>query len=163
MELRGFEPLTPCMPCKCSAKLSYSPKSDGYFTTASPLADRGRFPLEAGGISPQTLQVVVPTRFILEEVHHHVSEVDQQPGPLLLTLNPERWLILCFHLHGQFVGQRHHLPARIPRGDYKGFRDLNELRYIEQCDVFGLLGVEDVGNLLSGDLAIGIDRNCRHS
>jgi hypothetical protein len=29
--------------------------------------------------------------------------------------------------------------------------------------VFGLLGIEDVGNLLSGDLAIGIDRNCRHS
>ncbi len=26
MELRGFEPLTPCMPCKCSARLSYSPK-----------------------------------------------------------------------------------------------------------------------------------------
>ena len=26
VELRGFEPLTPCMPCKCSAELSYSPK-----------------------------------------------------------------------------------------------------------------------------------------
>ena len=25
VELRGFEPLTPCMPCKCSARLSYSP------------------------------------------------------------------------------------------------------------------------------------------
>jgi integrase len=26
VELRGFEPLTPCMPCKCSAELSYSPR-----------------------------------------------------------------------------------------------------------------------------------------
>ena len=25
MELEGFEPSTPCMPCKCSAELSYSP------------------------------------------------------------------------------------------------------------------------------------------
>ncbi len=25
MELRGLEPLTPCMPCKCSSQLSYSP------------------------------------------------------------------------------------------------------------------------------------------
>ena len=30
MELEGFEPSTPCMPCRCSAELSYSPigKSD---------------------------------------------------------------------------------------------------------------------------------------
>ena len=26
VELRGFEPLTPCMPCRCSAELSYSPE-----------------------------------------------------------------------------------------------------------------------------------------
>src|SRR5690606_10385134 len=25
VELTGFEPVTPCMPCKCSARLSYSP------------------------------------------------------------------------------------------------------------------------------------------
>lgn len=25
VELRGFEPLTPCLPDKCSARLSYSP------------------------------------------------------------------------------------------------------------------------------------------
>jgi len=105
----------------------------------------------------------VTSRFVLEEVHHNVPEINQQPGSLLLTLYPERWMILSLHLYGQFVGERHHLTARIPRGDYKGFRDLNEFRYIEQCDVFGLLGVEKVGNPLSGDLAIGIDRNCRHS
>ncbi len=26
VEVRGFEPLTPCMPCKCSAELSYTPE-----------------------------------------------------------------------------------------------------------------------------------------
>ena len=31
VELRGFEPLTPCMPCRCSAELSYSPMNP-YFT-----------------------------------------------------------------------------------------------------------------------------------
>src|SRR5690606_37417496 len=31
VELRGFEPLTPCMPCKCSARLSYSPKNESVY------------------------------------------------------------------------------------------------------------------------------------
>ncbi len=29
VELEGFEPSTPCMPCKCSAELSYSPREMG--------------------------------------------------------------------------------------------------------------------------------------
>ncbi len=34
VELRGFEPLTPCMPCKCSARLSYSPRTGRQSTKA---------------------------------------------------------------------------------------------------------------------------------
>ena len=34
VELRGFEPLTPCMPCKCSANLSYSPLGNHQITSA---------------------------------------------------------------------------------------------------------------------------------
>ena len=30
MELRRFELLTPCMPCKCSSQLSYSPSGKDY-------------------------------------------------------------------------------------------------------------------------------------
>ena len=39
VELRGFEPLTPCMPCKCSARLSYSPKEWPGLYQASAAAD----------------------------------------------------------------------------------------------------------------------------
>ena len=50
VELRGFEPLTPCMPCKCSARLSYSPllgsgpKRDRHCisTGAGPDLEKGR-------------------------------------------------------------------------------------------------------------------------
>ena len=28
VELEGFEPSTPCMPCRCSSQLSYSPKGE---------------------------------------------------------------------------------------------------------------------------------------
>ena len=27
VEIRGFEPRTPCMPCRCSSQLSYIPKT----------------------------------------------------------------------------------------------------------------------------------------
>ena len=36
VELMGLEPTTPCMPCRCSSQLSYSPSKD--VTLARPLA-----------------------------------------------------------------------------------------------------------------------------
>ena len=79
------------MPCKCSAKLSYSPKSDRYFTTGSGLADRGWFPFETWGIPPETLEIVMLTWFRLEQVDDHIAEIDEHPDPLILTFDSQRW------------------------------------------------------------------------
>ena len=163
MELRGFEPLTPCMPCKCSAKLSYSPKSDRYFTTGSDLTDRRWLPSEARGISPKTFEIVMLARLGLEQVDNHVTEIDQQPDPVILTFDSQGRSTLSLHLNCQFICECDDLTTGVPAGNHECFRDLNEIRYIEQSDLPCLFGVEDVGNSLGGGLAIGIDRNCRHS
>ena len=163
VELRGFEPLTPCMPCKCSAKLSYSPKSDRYFTTGLGLADRGGFPFETRGTTPETLEIVMLAWFRLEQMDDHVAEIDEQPDPFILSFDSQRWSALRLHLYCQFIGESHDLTTGVPAGDHECLRDLNEIRNIEQGDLPCLLGVEDVGYSLGGGLAIGIDRNCRHS
>ena len=100
MELRGFEPLTPCMPCKCSARLSYSPEWDGYFTTGSGLADRRRFPVQPWGVAPQAFQIEVPALLRLEQVHNDVTEVDQQPVGIFLPFGSQRRTITSLHLDG---------------------------------------------------------------
>ena len=46
MELEGFEPSTPCMPCKCSAELSYSPGRVG--SVAGRAATPAYTPIETG-------------------------------------------------------------------------------------------------------------------
>ncbi len=78
VELRGFEPLTPCMPCKCSAELSYSPRVRRrlyqWVTKSGFGADR--LPLDTGGVAPETLQVVISAGLGKEEVDDEVAVVE---------------------------------------------------------------------------------------
>lgn len=58
VELEGFEPSTPCMPCKCSAELSYSPREmgsvAGRVTTPGRSSIRDRLLLSRStGLSPR--------------------------------------------------------------------------------------------------------------
>ena len=78
VELRGFEPLTPCMPCKCSAELSYSPRVKGGLYQWATESGFGAdcLPLDAGGITPETLQVVVGAGFGEEQVDDEVAVVE---------------------------------------------------------------------------------------
>jgi hypothetical protein len=102
------------------------------------------------------------TRFHLEEVYNHVAEIDQQPKGILSPFGPERSMISGLHLKRQFVGEGQDLAAGVSGGDHEDFCDLNEVRDIEQRDVFGLLIVEDVGNLTGGAVAIGFDCDGGH-
>ena len=78
VELRGFEPLTPCMPCKCSAELSYSPRVKGGLYQWATESGFGAdcLPLDAGGITPETLQVVVGAGLGEEQVDDEVAVVE---------------------------------------------------------------------------------------
>lgn len=95
VELRGFEPLTPCMPCKCSARLSYSPICGRQITKGARITGKrlsvGPDRLTVGeprSVPPQSLQAVVVPLFRLEQVDDHVAVIEEYPLRLFHTLPP---------------------------------------------------------------------------
>lgn len=52
VELRGFEPLTPCMPCKCATSCAIAPNF----------------------ISEIELYLEILTNFVLSPIYHHLTQ-----------------------------------------------------------------------------------------
>ncbi len=141
VELRGFEPLTPCMPCKCSARLSYSPKSVRFGIVSGFRC--GGFDLCRRSVGPETLQLVVVAGLTIEDVHDDVAVVQQDPLAEVLALASQD---ATFHtgleLMLDLFDQRLHVTRRGPGGDDEDIGDDHEFGDVEEEDVFALL----VGN-----------------
>ena len=93
----------------------------------------GSLDLEARRIAPQTLQLVVVPRLLIEEMDDHVAVVEEYPVPVLLALPPIR-LASVGGLQSELdlVDERLDVPGRRARGDEEEIGDDDEIRYIEQ-------------------------------
>jgi hypothetical protein len=88
---RGFEPLTPCMPCRCATGLRHGPKLSEDNSTRllharllrfrEPLLERYR-----RAVLPEPLEGVVHTVLLVEDMRHDVPKVEQYPAALGATL-----------------------------------------------------------------------------
>ena len=90
-KLRGFEPLTPCMPCRCSARLSYSPSKACSVPTARTRSETGWAPSfgsdaapvrrSQGAPHPSQLGQEVPDVSGLQPVMQRPVGLRSGPGP----------------------------------------------------------------------------------
>ena len=105
MDLRGLEPLTPCMPCRCATSCATDPDAvsiarkqphqnttfDAHVKTEH-LADGARRLLcrlvdrELKGndraVFPEPLERVVHAVFFVEHMHDEIAEIEQDPAAL---------------------------------------------------------------------------------
>ncbi len=133
VELRGFEPLTSCMPCKRSAELSYSPKKRLWIVSGF---SRCGFVGNSRGIRPQPLQLVVVPGLLVEDVYHQVAVVEQHPPRVLPTFTSQ-WLPtrLVLQLLLDFIAQGAYVSVRSPRRDDEHIGHYEEFRNVEQRDI----------------------------
>lgn len=135
VELRGFEPLTPCMPCKCSAELSYSPVGGGIVSGFG----GGGPELEAWRIRPEMLQVVVLPSLQVEEMDDEVPVVEEHPPSELGPLPTQRSPALLPELFLHLVDERLDMARRGAGGDEEQVGEDHELRHVEKRQVETLL------------------------
>ncbi len=100
MDLRGLEPLTPCMPCRCATSCATDPGSRAnahpttlllYYIRAPGAQIEGLFRRVAGGllggveqrcevddraVLPQPFELVEVPLVLVEDVHDEVAEIE---------------------------------------------------------------------------------------
>ena len=143
------------MPCKCSARLSYSPMrgrhvirspvgwANSYFGSGG--VRSRRLPLQSRSITPQPLEAVEISRWWLEDVNDHVTEVDEHPLSIFTPFDPQCPPITFLGSGLDLLGKRQHLPTGSTRSDHEHLADLQQIADVEQADVRSLLLIEDVG------------------
>jgi hypothetical protein len=145
VELRGFEPLTPCMPCRCSARLSYSPGNSAMLSGLH----RDRFVGDARCVGPQPLQVVVVAGLGVEQVHHHVPVVEQDPAGMLGAFATKRLAFQCRSELGlDLVHQCLHVAVGGTRADDEHVGEHDQPGDVEQGDGGALLVGDGGGGTL---------------
>lgn len=105
VDLRGLEPLTPCMPCRCATSCATDPgsRANAHPTTlllytisglvtqiggvrrgVRRLQNRGH--VDERAVLPEALQLVELSLLLVEHVHDQIAEVEQNPAPALAPL-----------------------------------------------------------------------------
>ena len=87
--------------------------------------------LQASGVQPQTLQVVVVPRRLVEAVDHYIAIVQKHPLTIFEPLAPQRTTVDCLELFLHFLGQRHDVAPRCAGGDDEYVGDDKQRRHIE--------------------------------
>ena len=129
-----------CMPCKRSARLSYTPVA-AEDTSRSDLPYRSRV-VHSGCISPQALEVVVSPNVVLKQMNDQIAVIQQHPTCVLESFGAE-WsppLVskTAFHLFGHALD----LTVGGSGGDEEEVGDPDQLGDVEYDDLMPLLLVD---------------------
>src|SRR6218665_927149 len=156
VDLRGLEPLTPCMPCRCATSCATDPDAPQpqtgprrkllEFTLARdiPLCQKQSATLRRKGnhraIRPEPFQTVIHPLFRVEYVQHKISKIEQDPPARGVSLTAANWNSHCFQCVLHRISDRDDIALRVSghKNEYVGER--KAFRNIKHHNIFAKTG-----------------------
>ena len=150
VDLRGLEPLTPCMPCRCATSCATGPRRPRVLHL--PIGRRHDREVEGNHrtVFPQSLELIESTLVFMEDVHDELAEIQENPAPPLLSfpskkLRPRRVKLLV-----DCVSNRLHVSLAPARHNQKNVGECQALGHIKSNGFYCTLGPRGAGSALTG-------------
>ena len=161
VDLRGLEPLTPCMPCRCATSCATGPDRfplrrdnsislqhvPGLFEPSPPRAwramRRGSLPRRGSGkddgddgaVLPQAFEPVVRPLLFVEDMRHEVAEIEEDPAGLLAPFAPEPLVACLEELLLDLIGDGGDIALAAPGDDEEDVDERQRIGHVQGDEV----------------------------
>ena len=161
VDLRGLEPLTPCMPCRCATSCATGPDRfplrrdnsislqhvPGLFEPSPPRAWRatrreslasrgsGKDDGDDGAVLPQAFEPVVRPLLLMEDMRHEVAEIEEDPAGLLASFAPEPLVACLEELLLDLIGDGGDIALAAPGDDEEDVDERQRIGHVQGDEV----------------------------
>lgn len=154
VDLRGLEPLTPCMPCRCATSCATDPGSRANSHPTTPLLYtrvRGalqigtrcehRCHVDHGAVLPEALQLIEVALVLVENVDDEVAKVQKNPSSRFATFPTDRPDSSIIQIFFDAVRDRLHITLDRSADDQEGVGERKQLSYLNRDGADGALRI----------------------